>query len=164
MPVQTSYSREHAPAYEGMKASTSELYNSRSYFAEGGNIRPGLWVVTGTDGEKQVTLPATDSEDEAIKGLTMYELNRVHTDAGAPENEDRPLSVVNHGPMWVIAIDGASVDDPVFAVRAAAGGVIGGTRSAEHGAEGVNTILVSNAKFISAASAGGLAKIAISRS
>ena len=51
MAVQTTYSAEHAPAYEGMKSSSSELFNSRSYFAEGGNILPGRWVVSGTNAQ-----------------------------------------------------------------------------------------------------------------
>src|SRR5690625_3071392 len=101
MAVQTTYSAEHAPAYEGMKSSSSELFNSRSYFAEGGNILPGRWVVSGTNAQKQVQLPGASSDDAAIMGLTLYELNRVHSDDGIPQNEDRPLTVVNHGTMWV---------------------------------------------------------------
>lgn len=161
MPAQTSYSTEHAPAYEGMKASTSEVYNSRSYFAEGGNILPGRAVVYGTDGEKQVTLPAIDSADADITGVTQYELNRVHTDAGIPENEGRPLSIVNQGPLWVRAINGAAVGDPVHVVINVAGGEeLGGFRSA---AETTNTVLMAGAKFISTAAAGELAKIALNR-
>lgn len=161
MPVQTTYSREHSPAYEGMQASTSELINSRSYFAEGGNIVPGRAVVFGTDAEKQVALPGAASTDANIAGVSLYELNRVHTDAGIPENEDRPISVVNHGTLWVVAQNGASVGDPVHVVINAAGGdTVGGFRSA---AETTNTVQMTGAKFISSAAAGGLAKIAINR-
>ena len=161
MAVQTGYSTEHAPAYEGMKASVSEVYNSRSYFAEGGNIVAGRAVVFGTDGEKQVKLPATTSTDANIAGVSLYELNRVHTDAGVPENEGRPLSIVNQGPLWVRAINGAAVGDPVHVVINVAGGEeLGGFRSA---AETTNTVLMTGAKFISAAAAGELAKIAINR-
>src|SRR5690625_6543244 len=151
MAVQTTYSAEHAPAYEGMKSSSSELFNSRSYFAEGGNILPGRWVVSGTNAQKQVQLPGASSDDAAIMGLTLYELNRVHSDDGIPQNEDRPLTVVNHRTMWVIAIDGASVGDPVYAVRSAAWGAAGGTRAGAHGTAAGNTETVTTRADLSPA-------------
>ncbi len=159
-PVQTSYSNAHAPAYEGMKASVSEVYNTRSYFAEGGNIVAGRAVVAGTDGEKQCTLPATDSVDADFVGVTLYELNRVH-DNDIPQNQDRPLTVVTKGPLYLVAQNGASVNDPVYVVINSAGGdTVGGFRST---ADSTNTVLLTGAKFISAATAGGLAKVALNR-
>lgn len=158
-PVQTTYSTEHAPAYEGMKATTSGLFNTRSYFAEGGNILPGRAVVPGTDGEKQCTLPSAGSVSDDFLGLTLYELNRVHNSSNQAENQDRPLSIVNTGEIWVIAQDGCSVNDSVFVVVNTAGGnPLGSLRSTDDAA---NSVPLNNAKFITAAAAGGLAKISL---
>lgn len=159
MPVQTTASHYHQPAYEGMVASVSELLNTRSYFAEGSNILPGRAVMAGTDGEKQATLPSA-AADAAIVGVTMYEINRVHSN-DIPENEDRPMSVVTDGVLWVRVINGCSVNDPAHVVIDTAGGDdIGQFHSA---ADSTNTVLMTGAKFISAAAAGGLAKLSIKR-
>lgn len=162
MAVQTSYSNQHAPAYEGMKADTNSLFNTLSRFAEGGNIVAGRCVVNGTDPDTQCILPATDSVDADVVGFTLYELNRVHTDAGVPENDDRPLTLVTTGRVYAKAINGATAGDPVYLVINALGGTVGTLRSAAT-ATGSHGILLSGAKWISSAAANGLAQISFNR-
>lgn len=162
MPVQTSYSNEHSPAYEGMKASTSELLNSRSYFAEGGNILPGRGVVFGTDPEKQCVLPATDSTDALVAGITMRELNRVVDDSDVSENQDRPVTVVTQGVIWATAVTGCAPGDPVYLVINPAGGdTIGTLRDS---ADSTNTVLLTGCRWLTAATVGNLAQVSINRS
>ena len=162
MAVQTSYSNTHSPAYEGMKASTSEVFDTQSYFAEGGNILAGRGVVFGTDPDKQCELPAVSSTDALIAGVSMYEVNRVQTSANASENQDRPITIVKKGVLWAAAIDGAAPGDPVYLVINAAGGVLGTFRSTATATAG-HSVLVSGAKWLSTATAGNLAKLSINR-
>lgn len=161
MPVQTSYQNQHNPAYEGMKASTSELLNTRSYFAEGGNLLPGRGVVFGTDPAKQCKLPATNSTDALVAGITMRELNRVVDDSDVSENQNRPVTVVTQGVIWAVAVTGCSPGDPVHLVINPAGGnTIGTLRDS---ADSTNTVALAGCKWLTAATAGNLAQVSINR-
>ncbi len=155
MPVQTTpYSRYYGEALEGMKADM-EAYNTVSKLNKGTAIIPFGRAVF-TDGDDGMKLPVTGSTANQFIGITMRELTRAYTDAeitsgyGAVPKYDS--TVFTMGVIWVKPAVAVAKDDPVYVVLS------NGTFS---NVAGTTNVLLPNAKFVSTAAAGSLAKISL---
>lgn len=157
MPVQTSYSIDHGAAYAGMIAD-GQVSNTISKLNKSGATIPfGYGVVS--DGENAATIPGDASTAAQFNGVVQYELNRAYADGdtfGAPDERD--MSVVTHGVVWVPVLDTVAKDAPVYLRVGATGraqfsGIVG---------TGVTLgVLVPNAKFLTGGNAGDLVKISL---
>jgi len=161
-PVQTEYSRDHGAAYEGQKATVVGLFNTRTGIAEGSNVPAGRGVFAGTS-DNQVVVPSGGETIDAFRGISLYEVDHVLDVAqNEPENQNRPITLVTTGDIWVYTEDGATTtgatSDVYLIINAAGGGTPGRFRST---ADGANTIQIPNAKFITTAAAGELAKVSL---
>lgn len=155
MPVQTTpYSRYYGEAFEGMKADM-EAYNTVSKLNKGAAIIPFGRAVF-TDGDDGMKLPVVGSTTNQFIGITMRELTRAYTDAqitsGYGAVPDYDSTVFTMGVIWVRVAASVAKDDPVYVVLA------DGTLS---NAAGDGNLLLPNAKFVSTAAAGALAKVSL---
>lgn len=157
MPVQTSYSTTHNPAYAGMPADL-QLCNMVSKLNASGDVIPyGKGVVS--DGENAAQLPDASSTANEFAGVAMYELNRAQFDGamdGAVNGYD--FTSITVGPVWVIAAATVVKDDPVF-LRV--GATQNGDFSNAAGTGATLSVQIPNAKFLSGGNAGDLVKISL---
>lgn len=161
MPVVGGNAINHGMAYEGMP-SDGQLYNHISRLNNTAAPIPyGSGVVTDlaypVDG---VMIPQSTSTAAKFVGVVVRELNRAYgpnETFGAPV--DRELTVRTAGPIWVKALTNVSVDDPVYLV--VGDGANQGRFSNAAGTGATAGVLIPNAKWISAAQAGGLAEISL---
>jgi len=154
MPVQTTYQRYYGDAFEGMKADM-EAYNTVSKLNKGTTVIPFGRAVF-TDGDDGMVLPATGATANEFIGITMRELTRAYTTAQATPAigavPDYDSTVFTMGIIWVRPAGAVAKDDPVYVV------VADGTLS---NAAGTGNVLIPNAKFVSTAAAGALAKVSL---
>lgn len=154
MPVQTTYGRYYGEAFEGQKADM-EAYNTVSKLNKGASVIPFGRAVF-TDGDDGMKLPASDSTANEFIGVTMRELTRAYTTAqmtpaiGAVPDYDS--TVFTMGVIWVKPAVAVVKDDPVYVILA------DGTFT---NVAGGSNVQLPNAKFVSTAAAGSLAKISL---
>lgn len=160
MTVQTTYSIDHAAALEGMLAD-QQLANIVSKLNKSGVTIPyGLGVVS--DGDNAAQLPAAADTANLFNGVVMRELNRALADGdtfGAPD--DRDMSVITEGVVWVKANLAVTKDDPVWLIISDGTGTVQGEFSNVVGAAATLAVLIPNAKWVSSAGTGALAKISL---
>ena len=154
MPVQTTYQRYYGDAFEGMKADM-EAYNTVSKLNKGTTVIPFGRAVF-TDGDDGMVLPATGATANEFIGITMRELTRAYTTAQATPAigavPDYDSTVFTMGVIWVRPAVAVAKDDPVYVVLA------DGTLS---NVAGTTNVQIPNAKFVSTAAAGSLAKVSL---
>ena len=154
MAVQTSYTKYMASALVGMKADM-QAYNTVSKLNKSDAVIP-FGVAVFTDGDDGMAVAGTDSTAAQFIGITMRELTRAYTDAqitaGIGAIPARDNTVMTAGVIWVAPAVAVAKDDLVYVVKAS--GLF--TNVA-----GTDNILVPNAKFVSTAAAGALAKISL---
>lgn len=154
MAVQTSYQRYMGEAFEGMKADM-EAYNTVSKLNKGASVIPFGRAVF-TDGDDGMKLPVTGSTAAQFIGITMRELTRAYTTAestggiGAIPKYDS--TVFTLGVIWVKPAVAVAKDDPVYVILS------NGTLT---NVAGTTNVLIPNAKFVSTAAAGALAKVSL---
>lgn len=154
MPVQTSYGLYMDAALPGMKADMQD-YNTVSKLNKGTAVIPFGRAVF-TDGDDGMKLPVTGSTAAQFIGITMRELTRAYTDAqiasgyGAVPKYDS--AVMTTGVIWVSPAVAVAKDDPVY-VLIADGRLTN--------VAGTDNILIPNAKFVSSAGVGALAKVSL---
>lgn len=150
MPVQTTYSLDHGEAYAGMVAD-QQLCNKVSKLNKSGASIPfGFGVVR--DGDNAAGLAGGAFTADAIVGVVARELNRAYEDGetfGAKDGYQ--MSVITTGVVWVNTVDAATAGGNVFLDQ-------DGTIRATAGATGIQ---IPNAKFVTSAGAGALAKISL---
>lgn len=160
MPVIGGNAINHAAAYAGMPAD-AELYNHVSKLNTGSaNILYGYGVVS--DGDQGAVLPTNTSTAANFIGVVVRELNRAYApneNFGAPV--DRDMTVRTAGPIWVTARVAVAKDDPVYLVIGDGTGTNQGQFSNEAGTGPTAAVLIPNAKWVSSAGAGDLAKISL---
>lgn len=160
MPVQGGNAINHGVAYAGMVAD-GELSNAVSKLNKGtANIAYGLGVVT--DGDDGAKLPVAGSTAAQFIGVVKRELNRAYTASdvfGAVAKRD--MSVETVAPIWVTARVAVAKDDPVYLVIGDGTGANQGQFSNVVGAAATLAVLIPNAKWVSSAGAGALAKISL---
>lgn len=156
MPVQTDYQNYMGEAYPGMKADL-QAYDTVSKLNKGTAIIPFGRAVF-SDGDDGMKLPVSGSTAAQFIGITFRELDRAYTDAqitsgiGAVPNRDH--TVMTTGVIWVNPVAAVNKDDPVYVVLAS--GLL--TNAAGTGG---TTVQITNAKFVSTAAAGALAKVSL---
>ncbi len=156
--VQASYGLNHGPAWVGMIAD-GQLSNVVSKINNDTvTIQYGKAVVRdGTAGGAK--LPVAGSVTADIIGVAVRELNRAYTDGstfGAVIDKD--FSVMTVGTIWVTVAEAVAINDPAF-VR------VGATQTGDFcktaGTGATLAVAMTGAKFLTAATAGNLAKLSI---
>ncbi|WP_457967634.1 hypothetical protein M1D68_15940 [Pseudomonas sp. R4-84] len=160
MPVLGGNAINHGVAYAGMVAD-GELSNAVSKVNKGtSNIRFGLGVVS--DGDDGAKLPDAASTADQFIGVVKRELNRAYaTNEVFGAVAKRDMSVETVAPIWVHARVAVTKDDPVYLVVGDGTGTNQGQFSNEVGAAATLAVLIPNAKWVSTAGAGVLAKISL---
>lgn len=154
MPVQTSYGLYMDAALPGMKADMQD-YNTVSKLNKGTAVIPFGRAVF-TDGDDGMKLPVTDSTAAQFIGIVFRELTRAYTTAeasggiGAIPKYDN--TVMTEGVIWVAPAVAVAKDDPVYVLKA---------DGRLTNVAGTDNILIENAKFVSSAGAGALAKVSL---
>jgi hypothetical protein len=160
MPVQGGNAINHGVAYAGMIAD-GEVSNGVSKLNKGtANIAYGLGVVS--DGDDGAKLPVAASTALQFVGVVRRELNRAYTSTdvfGAVAKRD--MTVETMAPIWVTARVAVAKDDPVYLVVGDGTGANQGQFSNVVGAAATLAVLIPNAKWVSSAGAGALAKISL---
>jgi len=160
MSVQGGNAINHLPAYAGMPAD-GEIYNHVSKLNAGpANIPYGYGVVSS--GDDGAVLPTSTSTAANFIGVAVRELNRAYADNetfGAPV--DRDMTVRTAGPIWVTARVAVTKDQPVYLVIGDGTGTNQGQFSNVAGTGPTAAVLIPNAKWVSSAGAGALAKISL---
>lgn len=153
--VQASYDLNHGPAWAGMVAD-DQLANIISKLnTDAGTIAYGKGVVA--DGEGGAKLPATGATAANFVGVAVRELNRAYTASdifGAVVKKD--FSVMTVGVIWVKVLEAVVARDPAF-LRIGSTGTGDFCKTA--GSAATESIAIPGAKFLTSASAGGLAKV-----
>jgi hypothetical protein len=151
----TSYSTTHGAAYAGMLAD-QQLYNTVSKLNKSTTVTIPFGRGVVTDGDDGAKLPVSGSTAAQFVGITMRELTRAYREGdvfGAVPVRD--FAVITQGVVWVPAAVTVAKDDPVYMVLA------DGTFSNVVGADATLAVLVNDAKWVSSAAAGVLAKISL---
>lgn len=156
MPVQTTYSLYPDQALPGMKADMQD-YNTVSKLNKGTAVIPFGRAVF-TDGDDGMKLPVAGSTAAQFIGITMRELTRAYTDVqiagaggiGAVPKYDN--SVMTEGVIWVAPAVAVAKDDPVYVLKA---------DGRLTNVVGTDNLLIPNAKFVSSAASGALAKVSL---
>ena len=160
MAVQTTYAREHGVAYAGLLADMNPDGAQSKLNKSGGGIPFGHGVVS--DGDDAAKLPNSVSVATEFVGVVMRELNRV-TETGGTFNapDQRDMTVITHGIIWVAANAAVSKDDPVYFIVSDGTGTNQGEFSNVIGAGATLAVEITDAKWITSAGAGELAKISL---
>lgn len=151
----TSYSTTHGAAYAGMLAD-QQLYNTVSKLNKSTTVTIPFGRGVVTDGDDGAKLPVSGSTAAQFVGITMRELTRAYREGdvfGAVPVRD--FAVITQGVVWVPAAVTVAKDDPVYMVLA------DGTFSNVIGTGATLAVLVNNAKWVSSAATGVLAKISL---
>lgn len=160
MSVQGGNAINHNAAYAGMPAD-GQVSNDVSKLNKGtANIPYGYGVVS--DGDDGAKLPIDTSTAANFVGVAVRELNRAYTESetfGAQAKRD--MTVRTAGVIWVTARVAVAKDDPVYLVVGDGTGTNQGQFSNVIGAAATLGVLVPDAKWVSSAGAGALAKISL---
>ncbi|AFZ77576.1 virion structural protein [Klebsiella phage JD001] len=153
----TSYGLNHDAAFTGMVADgqvaniVSKINDDTATVAYGKGV-----VRSGEKGFKAATAVSTAGN---FVGVLVRELNRSYADGatfGAPI--DRPASVLTAGVIWVTVAEDVAVGDAAY-LR------VGATQTGDFakaaGSEATLSVAIPGAKFLTAATAGGLAKLSL---
>lgn len=160
MPVIGGNAINHGVAYPGQVAD-GEVSNGVSKVNKGtANIAYGLGVVT--DGDDGAKLPVAASTAAQFIGVVRRELNRAYASNetfGAVAKRD--MTVETMAPIWVTARVAVAKDDPVYLVVGDGTGTNQGQFSNVAGTGPTLAVLIPDAKWVSSAGAGALAKISL---
>lgn len=160
MAVQTTYATDHGKAYPGLVAGMNPLATQSKLNKSGDGIPFGYGVVTVDD--ESAALPNSLSTADQFIGAVMRELNRVtETDGTFNASNERDMTVVTHGVIWATANAAVSKDDPVYLIVSDGSGTNQGEFSNVVGAGATLAVEITDAKWISSAGAGELAKISL---
>ena len=154
MPVIGGNAIDHGFAYAGMVAD-NQLENAISKLNKGTDaIAAGLGVVS--DGDDGAAIPDLNAGDSDFVGIVKRELNRaVLEGAEDGDNAQRDMTVVTTGVVWVEVVVTVAKDEPAYLV------IDGDDAGKFSNVSGVDTIEIANAKWVSSADAGALAKVSL---
>ena len=161
MAVQTTYATSHNAAYAGMLAD-EQLFNTVSKLNKSTTVTIPYGYGVVTDGDDGAKLPVAASVLKNFVGIAHRELNRAYTAGqtfGAVPQYD--FSVITEGVVWVTASVQVAKDDPVYVIVGDGTGTNQGKLTNVIGTGATTAILISNAKWVSSAASGALAKISI---
>lgn len=153
----TSYGLNHDAAFTGMVADGQVANIVSKINDDTATVAYGKGVVR--NGEKGFKAATANSTGGNFVGVLVRELNRAYTDGatfGAPI--DRPASVLTAGVIWVTVAEDVAVGDAAF-LR------VGATQTGDFakaaGSATTLSVAIPGAKFLTAATAGGLAKLSL---
>lgn len=153
----TSYGLNHDAAFTGMVADGQVANIVSKINDDTATVAYGKGVVRS--GEKGFKAATVDSTADNFVGVLVRELNRSYADGatfGAPV--DRPASVLTAGVIWVTVAEAVTVGDAAY-LR------VGATQTGDFakaaGSEATLSVAIPGAKFLTAATAGGLAKLSL---
>lgn len=153
----TSYGLNHDAAFTGMVADGQVANIVSKINDDTATVAYGKGVVR--NGEKSFKAATADSTAADFVGVLVRELNRSYADGatfGAPV--DRPASVLTAGVIWVTVAEAVAVGDAAF-LR------VGATQTGDFakaaGETATLSVAIPGAKFLTAATAGGLAKLSL---
>lgn len=153
----TSYGLNHDAAFTGMVADGQVANIVSKINDDTATVAYGKGVVR--NGEKGFKAATADSTAADFVGVLVRELNRSYADGetfGAPV--DRPASVLTAGVIWVTVAEAVAVGDAAF-LR------VGTTQTGDFaktaGESATLSVAIPGAKFLTAATAGGLAKLSL---
>lgn len=153
----TSYGLNHDAAFTGMVADGQVANIVSKINDDTATVAYGKGVVRS--GEKGFKAATSTSVAGDFVGVLVRELNRSYADGatfGAPV--DRPTSVLTAGVIWVTVADDVGAGDAAF-LR------VGATQTGDFakavGSEATTSVAIPGAKFLTAAKAGGLAKLSL---
>ena len=154
--MQTSYSVNQAAAFEGMQATDFSPRNVKSFAAEVA-VPFGKFVAKGaSDNVCKLPTASTDITTGVALGVALSSQSMPSSDSGAATYAIKDeVSVMSRGLAWVKVEDAVVLGGAVY-VRHAAGGLGLGSFA---GAAGAGLALLPGAKYLSSASANGLAQI-----
>lgn len=153
----TSYGLNHDAAFTGMVADGQVANIVSKINDDTATVAYGKGVVRS--GEKGFKAATSASEAADFVGVLVRELNRSYADGetfGAPV--DRPASVLTAGVIWVTVAEAVDVGDAAF-LR------VGATQTGDFaktvGESATLSVAIPGAKFLTAATTGGLAKLSL---
>ena len=153
----TSYGLNHDAAFTGMVADGQVANIVSKINDDTATVAYGKGVVRS--GEKGFKAAVATSTANDFVGVLVRELNRSYADGatfGAPV--DRPASVLTAGVIWVTVAEAVAVGDAAF-LR------VGTTQTGDFaktaGESATLSVAIPGAKFLTAATAGGLAKLSL---
>lgn len=153
----TSYGLNHDAAFTGMVADGQVANIVSKINDDTATVAYGKGVVR--NGEKGFKAATAESTANQFVGVLVRELNRSYADGatfGAPI--DRPASVLTAGVIWVTVAEAVAVGDAAY-LR------VGATQTGDFakaaGSEATLSVAIPGAKFLTAATAGGLAKLSL---
>lgn len=156
MPIQTTYTAEHAAAFEGQRASL-EVTNITSKVAQTSDIPFGRAVVRGT-ADNQCLLPSATGQ--AFLGITEM------TTAWSENSSDlhvyeqyREVNIIDLGEVWVYTEQSVVPGDAVYFRHTADTAPLDVVGRFRKDASGADADLVVGASFETTTAAGGIAKI-----
>ena len=152
---------EHVAALVGMVADL-QLLNTVSKLNKSTTVTVPFGHGVVSDGDDGAALPGVGKVAADFVGVTMRELNRAIQDGdslGAIPLRD--FSVVTHGVVWVTARVAVTKDDPVWFVVSDGTGTNQGEFSNVVGATATLAVQIVDAKWVSSAGIGELAKISL---
>lgn len=158
MPVQISYPLTMQPAFAGMKADSGEDDVRTFVNAEATAEMPfGVAVAQGTT-EPRAILPAAGTAKLVGVVLHSHDYDPFYDLGTVGVKPKLQVSVMNRGRVWVVVEEAVAVNDRAF-VRFAAGA--GGTQlgAFRRSADTATALEARGWRYISAAGAGGLAKV-----
>lgn len=153
----TSYGLNHDAAFTGMVADGQVANIVSKINDDTVTVAYGKGVVRS--GEKGFKAATSASTADQFVGVLVRELNRSYADGatfGAPIG--RPASVLTAGVIWVTVAEAVAVGDAAF-LR------VGATQTGDFaktaGESATLSVAIPGAKFLTAATAGGLAKLSL---
>lgn len=153
----TSYGLNHDAAFTGMVADgqvaniVSKINDDTVTVAYGKGV-----VRSGEKGFKATTSGSTAND---FVGVLVRELNRSYADGATfGASVDRPASVLTAGVIWVTVAEDVAVGDAAF-LRV--GATQTGNFAKAAGSAATLSVAIPGAKFLTAATAGGLAKLSL---
>ena len=153
----TSYGLNHDAAFTGMVADGQVANIVSKINDDTATVAYGKGVVR--NGEKGFLAATSTSVAADFVGVLVRELNRSYADGatfGAPV--DRPASVLTAGVIWVTVATAVAVGDAAY-LR------VGATQTGDFakavGSEDTASVAITGAKFLTAATTGGLAKLSL---
>ena len=161
MPVVGGNAINHKAAYAGMVADL-QLCNTVSKLNKSTTVTIPWAYGVMSDGDDGARLPAAGDTTAKFVGVVRRVLNRAYPDGavlGAVPQYD--FDVVTSGVIWVTARVAVAKDDPVFVVIGDGTGANQGQFSNVAGSAATTAVAVSDAKWVSSAGAGQLAKISL---
>lgn len=156
MPVQTAYTAEHLPGFEGQRVDLT-LFNVTSKVSEVGSVPFGRAVVRGT-GDDGANLPTASGQ--AFVGITeLTSAFTVDYDGTHQYHQYQEMNVVDFGEIYVYTEQSVVPGDVVYFRHTADTAPLDVVGRFRKDSSGGDADLIQGASFETTTAAGGIAKV-----